>query len=153
LVVCPCGRVVLNQAGLIKHRLRYDCPEATQRPYIRGSTPLTSPPPSTAESSHRAAPSSSPLSSAPPSTLTPPGDLVAGLTVDAPTYKSPTPSSIRQGSVSSGLHEDWIPKLTSQVLQLGIVSPSPVILFTQSSSSLNTDSDQWLVFSTHHSNR
>jgi hypothetical protein len=54
LVVCPCGRVVLNQAGLIKHQLRYDCPEATQRPYIRGSTPLTSPPQSTAESSHRA---------------------------------------------------------------------------------------------------
>jgi hypothetical protein len=78
---------------------------------------------------------------------------VAGLTVDAPTYTSPTSSSIRQGSVSSDLHEDWIPKLTSQVLQLGIVSPSPVILFTQSSSSLNTDSDQWLVFSTHHSNR
>jgi hypothetical protein len=99
LVVCLCGRVVLNQAGLIKHRLRYDCPEATQRPYIRGSTPLTSPPPSTALSSHRAVPSSSPLSSAPPSTLSPPGDLLAGLTLDAPPYKSPTPSSIRQRSV------------------------------------------------------
>jgi len=153
LVVCPCGRVVLNQAGLIKHRLRYDCPEATQRPYIRGSTPLTSSPPSTAESNHGAAPSSSPLSSAPPSTLTPPGDLLAGRTLDAPTYKSPTLSSTGQRSVSFSFHVDWTPKLTSQVLQLGIVSPSPVILFTQSSSSLNTDSDQLLVFSTHHSNR
>jgi hypothetical protein len=41
LVVCPCGRMVLNQADLIKHRLRYDCPEAIQRPHIRSPTPLT----------------------------------------------------------------------------------------------------------------
>jgi hypothetical protein len=35
LIVCPCGRVVLDHAGLIKHRHRYRCVKATPRPSIR----------------------------------------------------------------------------------------------------------------------
>jgi hypothetical protein len=61
--------VVLNHAGLIKHRLRYGCVKATPRPSIRGSSPLTSPS-SAASAARRPLPSSSPLSSAPPSTST-----------------------------------------------------------------------------------
>jgi hypothetical protein len=110
LVVCPCGRVVLNHAGLIKHRLRYGCAKATPRPSIRGSSPLTSPS-SAADVAHRPLPSSSPLSSAPPSTstttsqlssapTTPRGDLFARLTLHTRLSSSPASSSTRHRSVS-----------------------------------------------------
>jgi hypothetical protein len=66
LIVCPCGRVVLNHVGLIKHRLRYGCVKAPPRPSIRDSSPLTSPS-LAASAAHRPLRSSSSLSSAPPS--------------------------------------------------------------------------------------
>ncbi|RSH85497.1 hypothetical protein EHS25_004893 [Saitozyma podzolica] len=108
LVVCPCGRVVLNHAGLLKHRVRYGCVESTPKPSITGSSPLTSPPPSTTAITHRPLPPSSPLTSAPPSTSTqttsqlsspptaPGGDLLARLTLHTRLSSSPASSSTPQ---------------------------------------------------------
>jgi hypothetical protein len=113
LVVCPCGTVVPNHAGLIKHHLRYGCVEATRRPFIRGSSPLTSLS-SSSQASRRPLPSSSPLTSAPPSTSTrrsqlssppstPRGHLSARLTLSTQLSSSPALSSTRHRSVSDKL--------------------------------------------------
>lgn len=71
LLVCRCGRVLLNKEGMIKHQLRYSCTASTPRqspyPSFNRSSTLSSAPPTPRPTP---TPLSSPLSTAPSSRST-----------------------------------------------------------------------------------